>query len=303
MNRTLDLVRSRSIRFQLTSLMDLLLIIVFAQYLEFHRTSDASKLKSEQEIALTRDSLDAAFEEQSNELSRLRDQLILENRQLRNQRDEALTQVEQTMRQQAFTEALVQELLKVDATLIDRELSPATSAETIRAAQERAESIREADSTQVLRFLAGYDELLKRAEVWTLHVSNRGDTEMQPGQAISGTQRFRLEATTQSARADEFIAQMRAAYSQIPQPKGLVVILVSFSPRATAGNYQPVLDAMPDVIEWLNKDSGGRTRFEYAVIGAITDPTRDLQTVPRNEPPPRSPVNDQTPVPDQSDEK
>lgn len=303
MNRTLELIRSRSIRFQLTSLMDLLLIIVFAQYLEFHRSTDASKIQTEQEIAVTRDSFEKAFEEQSDELSRLREQIILENRQLRKQRDEALAQVDQTRRQQAFTEALVQELLQVDPELIDRDLSPATAAETMQSVRQRAESIRDADSTRLLRFLAGYDELLKRAEVWTLHVSDRGDTEMQPGQAASNAQRFRLEAATQLARADEFIAQMRAAYSQIPQPKGLVVILVSFSPRATAGNYQPVLDAMPNVIEWLNNDSGGRTRFEYAVIGAITDPTRDLQTVPGEDDSPQGTVPDQNPAPDQSEEK
>ncbi|MEE2936942.1 MAG: hypothetical protein VYA84_13225 [Planctomycetota bacterium] len=303
MNRTLELIRSRSIRFQLTSLMDLLLIIVFAQYLEFHRSTDASKIQTEQEIAVTRDSLEKGFQEQSDELSRLREQIILENRQLRKQRDEALAQVDQTKRQQAFTEALVQELLQVDPELIDRDLSPATAAETIQAAQQLAESIRVADSTQVLRFLAGYDELLKRAEVWTLHVSDRGDTEMQPGQATSNAQQFRLEAATQMARADEFVAQMRAAYLQIPQPKGLVVILVSFSPRATAGNYQPVLDAMPDVIEWLNNDSGGRTRFEYAVIGAITDPGRDLPIVSGEDAPPQGTAPNQNPAPDQIEEK
>lgn len=276
MTNAQDFLRSRSIRFQLTSLMDLLLIIVFAQYLEFHRSTDAARIQTEQEIAATKESLQDAFTSQSDELSQLRQQLIRENRQLRQQREEAELTAEEATRRQALTELLVQKLLEVDPDLVDVELSPESAAETLQTAEARANAIREADSTRLLRFLAGYDELLKRAEVWTLHVSDRGDTELQPGGDSAATQRFRLEAPTQAGRADEFVTQMRAAYSQIPQPKGLVVMLVSFSPRAIAGNYQPVLDAMPDVIDWLNKDSGGRTRFEYAVIGAITDPARDL---------------------------
>lgn len=278
----MELLRSRTIRFQLTSLMDLLLIIVFAQYLEFHRSSDASRIATETEIAETRQELQDAFQSQSDELSELRDRLMLENRQLRRERDDAELEAREALRRQDLTDTLVKELLKVDPDAIDRELSPDSASETVESTQRRAESIRDANSTQLLRFLTGYDELLKRAEVWTLHVSDRGDTEMQPGKDSLATQRFRLEQRTQSGRAEEFVLQMRAAYSQIPQPKGLVIILVSFSPRAIAGNYQPVLDAMPEVIDWLNKDSGGRTRFEYAVIGAISDPDRDLPSSLRN---------------------
>ncbi|MEM8667903.1 MAG: hypothetical protein AAGG48_10330 [Planctomycetota bacterium] len=285
MSRPLELIRSRNVRFQLTSLMDLLLIIVFAQYLEFHRTSDVTQLANEQQIASVREELQSEFDAQSGELTQLRERLIRENRQLREQRDEASLTAQEALRRQAFTETLVQELLQVDPDTVDRDLSPDSADETMAAAQRRAQAIRDSDSTQLLRFLAGYDELLKRAEIWTLHVSDRGDTELQPAGNAESMQRFRLESATQSDRAVEFVGQMRAAYSQVPQPKGLVVILVSFSPRAIAGNYQPVLDAMPDVIEWLNKDSGGRTRFEYAVIGAITDPARDLPTLMNNEAP------------------
>ncbi len=278
MNRTLELIRSRSSRFQLSSLMDLLLIIVFAQYLEFHRSSDAAKIASEQQIAAVQESLEEAFERQAGEVDQLRERLIFENRKLRQQRDQAVVTADEASRRQAMMEALIERLLNVDPEIVNRDLSPESSSESLEAAMQRADAIRRADSTDLLRFLAGYDELLKRAEIWTLHVSDRRDTELQPGSNVEATQRFRLEAGSQSARAEEFVAQMRAAYSQIPQPKGLVVILVSFSPRAIAGHYQPVLDAMPDVIEWLNKDAGGRTRFEYAVIGAITDAARDLPT-------------------------
>lgn len=276
MNKTLALLHSRSIRFQLTSLMDLLLIIVFAQYLEFHRSSDAARVRTEQEILRTRQSLETQFVQQTQELEQLREELVGDNQRLRQQTNAAVVMTQEALRRQKLTEALMRKLLQLDADLIDAELSPQESVDALRQTRATAEAIRNADGATLLRFLAGYDELLKRAEVWTIHVSDRGDTEINSGGAPGKSQSFRLEEVSQVSRTDEFVQQVRAAYSQMPQPKGLVVILVSFSPKAIAGNYQVVLDGMPQVIEWLGKDTGGRTRFEYSVIGAITDPSRDL---------------------------
>jgi hypothetical protein len=256
--------------------MDLLLIIVFAQYLEFHRSSAESRAKTEHEIAEARQSLEVQLDRKTQELDQVRNRLILDNQQLRQQTDTAVAMTEEAQRRQALTEELLRKLLQVDADLIDAELSPPEAVDALRDTEATAKTIRNADGANLLRFLAGYDELLKRAEVWTIHVSDRGDTEIKAGGNGGKSYSFRLEEVSQVSRTEEFVQQMRAAHSQIPQPKGLVVILVSFSPRAIAGNYQPVLDGMPRVIEWLGKDSGGRTRFEYAVIGAITDPNRDL---------------------------
>ncbi len=271
----LTLIRSPSVRFQLTSLMDLLLIIVFAQYLDFHRSSGASREETEQGIADARESFTHQLSLKTAEVDEIRDRLIRDNHQLRQQKDEAVVIAEEATRRRALTEQLLKKLLQVDANVVDTELSPPESIDTLREAEATAQEIQNSDGTKLLRFLAGYDELLKRAEVWTIHVSDRGDTELQPGNDAAHAQSFRLEQTSQAGRAEEFVQQLRAAYSQIPQPKGLVVILVSYSPRSVAGDYQPVLDAMAQAIEWLGKDSGGRTRFEYAVIGAITDPGRD----------------------------
>jgi hypothetical protein len=256
--------------------MDLLLIIVFAQYLEFHRSSTVARVQTEQEITATRQSLEDQFDRKTRELDRVRNDLIRDNRQLRQKTDMAVAMTQQAKRRQTMTEELLRKLLRIDADLIDAELSPPESVDALRDTEATARSIRNADDASLLRFLAGYDELLKRAEVWTIHVSDRGDTEIKAGGSGGKSHSFRLEEASQRSRTEEFVQQMRAAYSQMPQPKGLVVILVSFSPRAIAGNYQPVLDGMPRVIEWLGEDSGGRTRFEYSVIGAITDPNRDL---------------------------
>lgn len=267
---------SKRIRFQLTSLMDLLLIIVFAQYLEYQDNKSVAEAQTKQAISKTQQALNQEHLQRSTELEQLRRQLTAEREEMRQQKDAAIVMAEEAKRRQALTEELLKGLLNIDPNMLDDKLSTEESKQVMRDAQETGATIRGADPTKLLRFLAGYDELLKRAEVWTVHVSDRGFTELQPGLNSSQRQSFRLEARTQESRTREFVQQMRAAYSQIEQPKGLVVILVSFSPRAIAGNYQPVVDGMPQVIESLSSDVEGRTRFEYTVIGAITDPARDL---------------------------
>ena len=276
MNSPLALLRSRTIRFQLTSLMDLLLIIVFAQYLEFHQSHGLTEAEKQREIASARAAVESAYEQKSAQLDQLRADVSAQAESLRRERDDAVVTAQEAQTRLALADDLMRRLLQVDPELVDVDLSPAEAIETLNGAESVAASIQEAEGTELLRFLVGYDELMKRAEVWTVHVSNRGDIELQAGRDNVHRHSFRLEEPTQVGRSDEFVRLLRAAYTQIPQPKGLVVILVSYSPRAVAGNYQPALDGMPSAIEQLTQDAAGRTRFEYAVIGAITDPARDL---------------------------
>jgi len=276
----LALFRSTSIRFQLTSLMDLLLIIVFAQYMDFKRIDNLTQIRSQEKIAETRESFENEFLKKASELAKTRRRLLDENEQLRAEQMQAVIMAEESNRRHLLLETWLRERFQIDPSVMQAELSPPESSDTLREAVATAETLQNIDSTELLRFYAGYDELLKRAEVWTLHVSDRGDIELDAGIGPERSESFRLEAQTQQTRAEEFVRQLRAAYLQLPQPKGLVVILVSYSPRAIAGNFQPVLDGMPEAIESLAKDSEGRTRFEYAVIGAITDKERDLAVEP-----------------------
>ncbi|TWU41310.1 hypothetical protein Q31b_27490 [Novipirellula aureliae] len=284
MKRPFDFLRSTSIRFQLTSLMDLLLIIVFAQYMDFKRIDNLTQIRSQEKIAETREEIENEYLKIASELAQTRQRLINENEQLRTSQMQAVVIAEEANRRHALLETWLRERFQIDPNVMQTELSPPESSDTLREAVATAASLQSIDSTELLRFYAGYDELLKRAEIWTLHISDRGDIELDAGNRPEQSQSFRLEARSQNERAEEFIRQLRAAYLQLPQPKGLVVILVSYSPRAIAGNFQPVLDGMPKAIEWLADDSSERTRFEYAVIGAITDPNRDLMVTPLHDP-------------------
>ncbi|TWU42316.1 hypothetical protein [Novipirellula artificiosorum] len=276
MTQSVALLKSQAIRFQLTSLLDLLLIIVFAQYMDVQRSKQVTQIQTQHQLASTRQRLEEEYQHQVSLLNKTHEELMQQNQWLREAKQQAIAMAEAASLRQQRSEGLLKNMLKLNADVLDEALSPAESTETLDRAIETTEMLQSMDGTELLRFFAGYAELLKRAEIWTLHVSDRGDIELQSSSPNAPTQGFRLEAATQIEREQEFLDRLRSVYSQLPQPKGLVVILVSYNPRATAGNFQPVLDGMPAAIEWLGTDSGGQTRFEYAVIGAVTDKERDL---------------------------
>lgn len=240
--------KPQRIRFQLAPLVDLLLIIVFAQFLEVRTTIQDEKLALQGRIAVV---------DQQNELLRIDQQELHKQRQA--ERDQTLTVIR--------TIATIFDLQKqeVEHYASNGDIDVASD---LRRLAERATSLSAESPQAVIRFLIGHQELLKRAEIWNLHVGgNRLATLMVADQRIQ----FGLERQSQDERTKEFEDALFAAYKQLPQPKELVVILASYSPDSVAGVYQPMIDAVPHAVERMRADDP-TTRFEYTVLGATESP-------------------------------
>ena len=278
-------------RFQLTPLLDLLLIVVFAQFLEGRQADETRAERAEErleetleELRVRDDERTAAVQTERRELADLKETLTERNARLRAERDRAVELARAAARTaQDVTGAadrsanLMAELLDVP-TAIAAELKPeprSDAAQDLAAARERIARLRDQKGFEVLRFLVGYEELLKRAEVWTLHVRGGGFVALSTGSRV---ELLRLEADGQQERAEEFVRKLFAATKILPQPKGLVVILVSFDRTARAGVYQPVLDGLGEAVRRLETDQGGRTQYEFAVLGAAPEPTATRDT-------------------------
>ncbi len=250
--RSRALTNPKAIRFQLTALMDLLLIVVFAQFLELREQAEATQIKQQQVLS----SVTAEHALQQEKL--LSD---LEEAQSQNE----LLQAAQDAQAELLTRSMatVKTLFDIDETL------PADSALLTRVALQ-AKSLSAADGETVARFLISHEELLKRAEVWTIHGKSSGEIELT---ANGVTQGFRLERDGQDARVEEFAERLFSAYKKLSQPKGLVVMILSYDLRATAGVYQVMIDGMTNAIERLRNDAM-QTRFEFTVIGPTSDPSK-----------------------------
>ena len=142
---------------------------------------------------------------------------------------------------------------------------PRTSISTV---EKLAAQLADAPPQTMARFLVSHAELLKRAEVWNLHAAAGGLIRLSAGQNAAS---FRLQLDDQRARTTEAAQALFTAYKQLPETKGLVIVLVSFDLRSRAGVYQPLIDAMPEAIRTMAADSP-QSRFEYTVLGATPDP-------------------------------
>ncbi|TWU17945.1 hypothetical protein Poly21_00970 [Allorhodopirellula heiligendammensis] len=265
---------SRRLRFQLTPLMDLLLIIVFAQFLDVRETSQRESTS----LQAQREQLNFDIARQRSELAGIRDAMRSQQRELERQRDQARAARDQAVQRSDAKLAEMQgamDLIGQWFTLDENAITRADSAtgataldDPIEAAVAQAQRLGQGSADAVIRFLIGHAELLKRAEIWTVHADENGNIAIEADQR---SESFRLEAKTQAARTDEVTDRLFAAYKQFPQPKGLVILLVSFAPQSVAGVYQPLVDAIPKTLERLRADTP-ETRFEYTVLGATPDP-------------------------------
>ncbi len=236
------------IRFQLAPLVDLLLIIVFAQFLEVRTTVRDETLALQGRIAVA-----------DQQAQRLQSEEITSRQQREAERERTM----KAIRTIAGIFDLSNDQVQGFASDSDADV-----VSVLRRVAERASVLSAESPETIIRFLIGHQELLKRAEIWNLHVgSDRKATLMVADQRIQ----FGLERQGQDARVEEFEDALFAAYKQLPQPKELVVILASYSPDSVAGVYQPMIDGTPGAIERMRADDP-TVRFEYTVLGATDSP-------------------------------
>ncbi|SMP56695.1 hypothetical protein SAMN06265222_105193 [Neorhodopirellula lusitana] len=271
----------RRVRFPLTPLMDLLLIIVFAQFLDVRETSQQQSVA----LANERSKLTEQIAMERSELAGIRQAMQAEQKQLQSQRDqaradrdEAVDQSETKLADVQLAMDLIAKYFQVDQAAITQmpRLGDPTADNPVDNALARASELANGNPDAVIRFLVGHAELLKRAEIWTVHADDAKAIHIRTGNA---TESFRLESGSQAERTAEVAERLFAAYKQFPQPKGLVVLLVSFDPQSVAGVYQPLIDAMPQTLERLRSDTP-QSRFEYTVLGATPDPMPAQQRTP-----------------------
>lgn len=207
----------RRLTFQLTPLLDLLLIVIFAQYLEVQETT-------REEIAdATRSSgtIERLREEHAAEVNRLE----TENAGLRDRLERESFQRERLAKR--FTE-----IFKVNERELAAALDPENprfeglSQEEIERLRKRLDEIVAASGGEALEHLVTYDELRKRADVWRIRVGNvdeKGEITVRAGDR---DRNFRART------AEQFAAELDRIRNAIEQPKSHVVILLTYDSRS-----------------------------------------------------------------------
>ncbi len=264
----------RRLHLQLTPLLDLLLIVIFAQYLDVTQQAKRESISAEQQITERRAELERGYAKLRREIKQQQAALAAERERLARNTAASEAKVEQAeqnvddvVAQQQRAADLIAELFNVPAELVDQALaprpagSPQRSSQDVERLRERFHELASQRGSEVIEHVLSYDELRKRADVWSLRIEKTGEILFE---ADGVRQAFR------AATPAEFSAKLYDRYKTLEQPKGLVIILVSYG-DARADVRQSVLNGLPEAVRLMREDRLGRTQFEYAVLGYIPE--------------------------------
>lgn len=248
----------RKLSFQLTPLLDLLLIVFFAQYLEVRTVvrEESGRLEAAQQ------SLTVELDDALAQLLALQDKLA-DLDELKLERTELSQEVQRAQTQRDLIGEMVVELFHLPESAVEavvRQKSvvgPGPTATEIRQLKQQLQNLSKERGEEVVEHLLTFHELRKRCDLWELYVQDDGQIVFTAG---NQTQVLRAEQT------EAFSTRLFDAYKALPQPKSLVLILVSYG-DARLGVRQAVLDGLPVALERIRADDEGRSRFDFAVLG------------------------------------
>lgn len=267
---------SRRLTFQLTPLLDLLLIVIFAQFLDVRETATVHEQTTttqvsaaEEQLAITQDRLAKTLaEKQQAEADRefLRQSLqeLKESASGLEVERKSLQESLKRAHQQRDTVAnLITELFDLPDETVN-ELIKTRVPENVRLTPEQVQRLRNEFRSfskqkpgESVRHLLTFEEMRKRCDIWEIYINDTGMTVLS-GSGQSHT--FRAETK------QEFARELYESYKTLPQPKSLVIMLLSYG-DVKASVYEAAIDGLPLVAERMRTDQSGRSRFEYAVLG------------------------------------
>lgn len=265
-------LRPRRIALQITPLLDMLLVILFLQYLDSRQQQEATlataaeanreRDRAAAQLVLTQSrehDLQAQLDRAEEGLSKL----AAESHVREDRAVQAEVALERAGAQQRVLGELLVELFQLPPADVAAVLDPArdpplaASPAEVERLQARFRSFAENSPGAMIRHLLTYEEIRKRCDLWDLIIDSEGIATFSTGAAQL---RFRVQPET-------FEEDLFRRYKSLPQSKDLVILLLSVDRGSERQFVQPVRNALPRIVDRMRADSGGRTRFEYADLG------------------------------------
>jgi len=270
----MDARTRRRFTLQLTPLLDLLFIVLYAQYIDLQA---ATRREIAQETVRRQDAEKAEHEaaklrtdalSQLAELNQKVEQFEIEKRRLNRELElaRAETQKEGMAREEleklaakdrAAIGQLVQGVLKInqDAILEAIQGAPTPDRQRLRASFEEMNT---QSAAAVIHHLRATEELKKRADLWEVYI---GDDNAVRLTLVGDVMAENLQVQS----ADQLANAVAEAARQRGEPKSLVIILLSWS-NADRRTRDLARQALDDVVTVLKADWPGK-RIEVAPLG------------------------------------
>lgn len=270
----MDARTRRRFTLQLAPLLDLLFIVLYAQYIDLQEATrreiaqeterrqqaeqaknDAAKLRTD---ALTHVAeLTQKLEQFEVEKRRLTRELELARQQTEKE-GQAREELEKlAAKDRAAIGALVQNVLRInqDAILEAIQGSPAADRQRLRVSFEEMST---KSAAAVIHHLRATEELKKRADLWEVYI---GDDNSVKVTLVGEVMAENLQVQT----ADQLANTIAELARQRGEPKSLVIVLLSWS-NADRRTRDMARQALDDVVTVLKADWPGK-RIEVAPLG------------------------------------
>ena len=268
------MIPKRRFVIQLTPLLDLLIILIFALLLGLRHQARTEEVRARSVVTDAVPGLSdrsdpvVALVERHQKVERDLKQAISENQRLMSRDEDSQRQLSEevawAMQQQERFGDLVSELFQVPDETIKKALNTNNIAGEIRSESETQslrKKFRELAAKRgeaVVRHLLTFDEMRKRCDIWDLVISGRKNQfELNVGGTVK---------TFAAETREEFDDKLFRAYKTLESPKDLVIVLLSYYPDARFGPIKIAVSQLPLSVERMASDRGGKTQFQFLVL-------------------------------------
>lgn len=236
------MITRRRLSLQITPILDMLLIVLFMQFLDMRQKSTSLEAQATASAA--------SVEEMQAQLSQA-------------QRDSDRIQEEHAAIARTLSEVF--KLTPAETKTFLAEMKPAGATGPTAAAQTRLKQLAAGSPEPILQHLLTYDEIRKRCDVWELFIDGQNVAHLDTGER---ERELRVNLNdAEDAEIERFGVELEAIYRSLPQPKHLVILMLSYDRDARLTVTTGVTKALPQMVNRLNTASSGLTRFEYADMG------------------------------------
>jgi len=254
--------------FQLTPLLDLLLIVIFAQYMDVRQTSARQQDWFENEKQQIEVAANSQAEKEAEQRRQAEIELTLAEKQIEslqettNVNDELIKDLKS---QRQLLAEFINQALKVSPEMVDRMLAESKLADD-ESFRETVKKLREETMGEALQHAVSYHELLKRCDIWEFYLADAaGEKASRLFFRANGD---REEWTVRDLPA--FQRKLKADLRARPQPKSLVIVLSGFlDERLTRGQRDDFKQLLDETFRDLTVESGGQTRYYHRDLGYL----------------------------------
>jgi hypothetical protein len=243
--------QKRRLSMQLTPLLDLLLIVMFSQYIENRHRSEAML-----------DSLAAREEAIETRRLQLEDDVAKQKKSLEQLAKTYDERFQSVITQHHQVGSILAESLNLPGNVMAEVLKLRTSgsaddADRLQGASQRLQELMQARGEEVFRFMLRVDEMQKHVTIWEIYVQENGQAIITDSE-----QSF----TTDFLSDAELASRLFEFSKSFSEPKSLVVVMLTWG-DAQAGARRRATDAMPMLMEQLRRDAGGTRWYDFSIIG------------------------------------